>query len=250
MMEASASVSAPRIRLYQLFILVLSIYAIGILAVETLAPISESTRQILLISDKILCAFFFLDFIISLAKAPNRWQYLYRWGWIDAASSIPAAHFLRIGRLARVVRILRVLRGFRATKIIAAFVLDRRTDAAFLAASIVTLLLVSFGAIAVLHVETVAEANIKTPQDALWWAVVTITTVGYGDRYPVTWEGRLVAVMLMTAGVGLFGTFAGFVASWFLRAPESKSRNELAELRREVSELTRLVRERAADESP
>ena len=60
------------------------------------------------------------------------------------------------------------------------------------------------------------NSNIKTAEDAIWWAWVTITTVGYGDKYPVTTEGRIIASFLMTAGVGLFGTFTGFIASWFL----------------------------------
>jgi len=61
------------------------------------------------------------------------------------------------------------------------------------------------------------NSNIKTAEDALWWAYVTITTVGYGDRFPVTTEGRLIASLLMTAGVGLFGTFAGYISSLFIQ---------------------------------
>ena len=57
--------------------------------------------------------------------------------------------------------------------------------------------------------------HITTAEDALWWAMTTITTVGYGDRYPTTTEGRLVAVGLMAVGVGLFGTLSGLAASWF-----------------------------------
>lgn len=249
-MQTSVTASTQRVRPYHLFVLMLSVYAIAILGIEVLVPISDSTRRILTLSDTALCVFFFLDFLISLHRAPRRWQYLYRWGWIDLVSSIPAVQFLRVGRLARVVRILRILRGFRATKALALFVLERRTDAAFLAASVVTLLLVSFGAIAVLHAETVPEANIKSPDDAIWWSIVTITTVGYGDRYPVTWEGRLIAVVLMTAGVGLFGTFAGFLAAWFLKAPAAESRNELRELQDQVAELSRLVGERFTGPKP
>jgi voltage-gated potassium channel len=62
----------------------------------------------------------------------------------------------------------------------------------------------------------------QTAEDALWWAYVTITTVGYGDKFPVTSEGRLIAGFLMTAGVGLFGTFTGFVASWFVEGREDE----------------------------
>ena len=61
------------------------------------------------------------------------------------------------------------------------------------------------------------DANIKTAEDALWWSYVTITTVGNGDRFPVTTGGRIIGTLLMTAGVGLFGTFTAFVSSWFLK---------------------------------
>ena len=130
---------------------------------------------------------------------------------------MPAFPLLRWGRLFRIARILRVLRGFRAAKILAGFILDRRVESTFLAASLVTLLLLVISSVGVLQFERVPEANIKTASDAFWWALATITTVGYGDRYPVSHEGRLVGAVLMIAGVGLFGTFAGFVASWFLR---------------------------------
>ena len=62
-------------------------------------------------------------------------------------------------------------------------------------------------------------ANIKTASDALWWAYVTVTTVGYGDKYPVTNSGRIVGVLLMTIGVGLFGVITGYMANAFLQSP-------------------------------
>lgn len=82
--------------------------------------------------------------------------------------------------------------------------------------SVIAVLMVIFSSIAILQVETDINSNIKTAEDAIWWSYVTITTVGYGDKFPVTTEGRLIAAILMTAGVGLFGTFTGFVASWFV----------------------------------
>jgi voltage-gated potassium channel len=102
-------------------------------------------------------------------------------------------------------------------------------------------LLAVLGSIAVLHFETVDGANIKSAEDALWWATVTITTVGYGDRYPVTTEGRIVGTLLMTAGVGLFGVFSGFVAAWFLSSGQKKEEDELASVRHELAALRRLL---------
>ena len=73
--------------------------------------------------------------------------------------------------------------------------------------------------------ETDKDSNIKTAGDAIWWSVTTVTTVGYGDRYPVTFEGRVLAMGLMVAGVGLFSVMSGLVASMFLgQRPEE---NEL-----------------------
>ena len=76
--------------------------------------------------------------------------------------------------------------------------------------------MIIFSSIAILQVETAPTSNIKTAEDAIWWAYTTITTVGYGDRFPVTTEGRFIATLLMTVGVGLFGTFTAYLASWFI----------------------------------
>ena len=98
---------------------------------------------------------------------------------------------------ARVLRILRVLRGMKSARSIAHFVVARRAQSAGLAAALLCLLLVVTCSIAILPFEIPAGGNIVTADDALWWAVSTMTTVGYGDRYPVSSEGRTVAVFLM-----------------------------------------------------
>ena len=82
--------------------------------------------------------------------------------------------------------------------------------------SILALLMIIFSSIAILQVETNPASNIKSAEDAIWWTYSTITTDGYGDKYPITTEGRILAMILMTFGVGLFGTFTAFVASHFV----------------------------------
>lgn len=227
---------------YQLFMLALCLYALAALALDSFFQVQESTRQLLEYADTGVCLLFFLDFILSLIHAPKRWQYFFTWGWLDLASSIPMLGLLRWGRAARIMRIFRVLRGARATKIIASFVLKRRAESVGLAAALVSLLLLIFSSIAVLHFEkTASEANIKSAEDAVWWAFATITTVGYGDRYPVTSEGRIVAMLLMVAGVGLFGTLSGFIAAWFLSPENQQQKNELENLRQEIRQLRELI---------
>lgn len=244
-MRKSVTIEKPiESSVYELGMLTLSIFAIGALAVRTTTTLQPETVGVLEYTDYAVCVAFFGDFIWSLWRAPNRRRYLITWGWLDLLSSVPAVDVLRWGRLARVLRILRVVRGLRASKLLAAMILRRRAENVFLAASLVAAMLLVFSSVAILHFETVAESNIRTAEDALWWAFATITTVGYGDRFPVTPEGRFVAAILMCAGVGLFGTFSGFLASWFLSSDQNEPdalgevRSELAAIRAELAKLT------------
>ncbi|WP_373887155.1 potassium channel family protein [Acidipropionibacterium jensenii] len=82
---------------------------------------------------------------------------------------------------------------------------------------------VGLGSLAILQAERDAHgANITTFGDAVWWACETVTTVGYGDRYPVTFQGRFIAILLMLVGIGLIGTVTATVAATILARVESK----------------------------
>jgi len=147
-----------------------------------------------------------------------------KWGWIDLISSIPNVDFLRAGRTLRLIRLLRILRAFRSTKHLVDYIFKSKSQGAFTTVTILAVILIIFSSIAILQLEDDPNSNIKTAEDALWWTYVTITTVGYGDKYPVTTGGRMLGAVLMTAGVGLFGTFTAYVSSWFLAAkPEEKT---------------------------
>jgi voltage-gated potassium channel len=82
--------------------------------------------------------------------------------------------------------------------------------------ALISFLMVIFSSIAILQFEKDINSNIKTAEDAIWWSYVTITTVGYGDKFPITTEGRIIGAVLMTMGVGIFGTFTALVSSWFI----------------------------------
>lgn len=218
---------------WQALLLVLSIYVLGALLYETIFPVSQNTHELLLTIDTLVCLLFLTDFFIRLACAPHKWQFL-RWGWIDFLSSIPQVDALRWGRA---FRIFRIIRAFRSTRHLIAFTWNHRGQNTFALVSIITILLIIFAAIAVLNLETGENSNIHSPLDALWWSIVTVTTVGYGDRFPVTPEGRIVAMILMVAGVGLFGTFTGFVASLFSEPKQSEENDDLLQLTANVDRL-------------
>lgn len=197
-------------------ILVLSVYVLGALLIDTFFELPEETSKLLQAFDLVICGVFFLDFCIQFFQARNKLKFM-RWGWIDLVASIPMVDAFRIGRLFRFVRILRVAKAFKSLKeFLDSFFLDK-AQGTLNSALIVAVLITIFSSITILQVETDPASNITTAGNALWWAFVTITTVGYGDFYPVTLEGRLVAMVLMTTGVGLFGTFTAYVASWFVK---------------------------------
>lgn len=199
----------------QLIVLILSVYVLLALLIDTFFKLNSEVSQILELFDNLICVFFLSEFLFRFYKAESKIRFM-KWGWIDLISSIPSFDFLRPGRVIRLFRLLRLLRAFRSTKILISYVFKNRKQGAFSSVAIISILLVIFSSIAILYFETDPNSNIKTAEDAIWWAFVTITTVGYGDKFPITTGGRIIAAILMTAGVGLFGTFTGFVASWFL----------------------------------
>jgi voltage-gated potassium channel len=210
-----------------IIILVLSAYVLIALLIDTVFDLPKEISKLLQIIDVFVCCIFLLDFLIRFFKSTNKLEFM-KWGWIDLISSVPTIDFLRTGRALRLIRLLRIIKAFRSTKNLVNHMFKNKAEGTFTSVAIIALLLVIFSALAILQVENDPNSNIKTAEDALWWAYVTITTVGYGDRFPVTTEGRIIASLLMTAGVGLFGTFAGYVSSLFLqptRQEETTSSN-------------------------
>lgn len=208
-----------------IIIIVLSIYVLLELALSTFIKPPKEVARVLDYIDDIICIFFLIDFLVRFFKAENKLQFM-KWGWIDLISSIPMTSYLRAGRLFRLVRLLRVIRAFRSTKHLVSHIYKNKTQGAFTTVAIIAILMVIFSSTAILQVETAPNSNIKTAEDAIWWAYVTVTTVGYGDKYPVTTEGRIIAAVLMTVGVGLFGTFTGFLASLFVEDRNEQSKNK------------------------
>ncbi len=201
--------------IFQILILILSVYVLAALFVDTVFKLPEEISKLLSVVDDGICTIFLIDFVIRFSRAENKLAFM-KWGWIDLVSSIPAFEAMRPGRIVRVIRVVRILRAVRSTKLLLSHTFRNRKQSTFAAVATISVLLVIFASIAILNVEDDPSSNIKTAEDAIWWSFVTITTVGYGDKFPVTTEGRLIAAVLMTAGVGLFGTFTGFVASWFM----------------------------------
>lgn len=210
---------------------VLSLYVVVALFLESLIKLTPATASLLQMIDSMICVVFLVDFGVRFTRAESKAKFM-RWGWIDLIASIPTIDALRWGRL---IRIVRILRAFRSARVFATFFLRRRAESALATVTTLGIALVIFSSLAILNLETDTQSNIRTPGDALWWSLTTITTVGYGDRYPVTAEGRVLAVTLMIAGAALFSTFTAFVATYFMTAP--KQNDEMVALVEEVRAL-------------
>ncbi|ADQ79387.1 Ion transport 2 domain protein [Paludibacter propionicigenes WB4] len=204
-----------KLRFFDIVIVVLSIYVLFALVIDSFFKLAPEVSKLLYLIDDLICVLFLYDFFYRFIKAPSKLKFM-KWGWIDLISSIPTFEYLRYGRLIRLIRLFRILRAFRSVKYLTSHIFKTRTRGTFSTVSLISFLMLIFGSISILQVETVPESNIKTAGDAIWWSFVTITTVGYGDKFPVTGEGRVIAAFLMVTGVTLFGTFTGFIAAWFM----------------------------------
>lgn len=221
--SASSDLKAtrPSLKLFDLLTFVFSLYSILSLSAQWLLNLSPEYLSILHRMDYVVCLVFFIDFVRSFRAAENKLRYM-KTGWIDLLACIPIIEEFRALRIMHVFRIIRVIRAIKSMQTVWEFVVKDRADTAFATAALISFFLMTLGPILILHFEAdVSGSNINTPGDAIWWAFVTITTVGYGDYYPVTTGGRIVAATLCVAGIGLFGTFSGMAANWLLgRKPE------------------------------
>jgi voltage-gated potassium channel len=189
-------------------------------AVYSLSPGTETTFEAL---SWFIWAAFTVEYLIRLYLAPAKGRFIAN-NKIDLlVIIIPFLRPLRVLRSARALRVLRAARG-------AAFLLramdatrDVITRHKLHYALSVTIVSVVAGALMVESFERgAADSNIESVPDAIWWAITTVTTVGYGDRFPVTAGGRAIAVVLMVLGIAVFGLLAGSLASYFFERQEQE----------------------------
>lgn len=232
--------SSNKVTSFQVVVLLLSIFVVLSLLVEIMFKLPEEILQILLYIDVLICIVFFFDFLQQYRSAPSKLEYM-KWGWLDLISCIP---LMEMNQYARVIRILRLIKTIKNISSLSHTISENRTSSSFHLMLFLSLMMMVFGSIYILYLEKGAvSANIHTASDAFWWTFVTITTVGYGDLYPVTFEGRIVAMVLITSGVGLFGSSTALLASWVLDSNKDSStyilQKELDRLSQENTELKR-----------
>ncbi len=217
---------------YEMFILVLTVLSLAIMAL-LLVSRDAATQQLLGIYDNVICVIFLGDFFLRLRYSRSgRAYFIGERGWLDLLGSIPSfgvfkfSGILRLARLSRLARITRLLRGQHKREIIDDVLEHRGQYAGFITLLLMMIVLVG-SSLSVLAFEVRSpDANITTGGDALWRAIVTITTVGYGDFFPVTVGGRITAFFVMFAGVGIIGALASILASVLVSPTSDRTDND------------------------
>jgi voltage-gated potassium channel len=227
---------------YELFILALSVLSIvNLVLLLPFTRLDDQQRDAILIVDAVLTLVFVSDFTYRLLTAPSKRGYFFQdRGWLDLIGSLP---LLRVFRIFRVLKVGRLVREYGLGTLGRWLVRERAQSALYVVGFLVVLVL-ELSSILILPLEAKSpDANITTAGDALWWGLVTMTTVGYGDQFPVTTGGRIVGVFVLAVGVGLFGTFTGFLANAFLSPTKAEAATEegtpralIEEVRRELAE--------------
>lgn len=225
----------------------LALVSIGFLVYDELRHPEGETRRWLIIVDAGIVGLFIVEFLLRWRRADDRGAFLRR-NWWEIPGMVPMAvgelGFLRLFRLVRVANVLRLLRVVsaagrlkRANRIVGSFV--ARSHLLTIAA-VTTSIIFGSAFAAMLFERQVPDSQFQSFGDALWWAIVTAATVGYGDIVPKTTGGRIVASLLMIMGIGLIGTLAATIGNSLARvqadvqaAPAERGLDErLAELAR------------------
>jgi voltage-gated potassium channel len=173
--------------------------------------ISASSKSSLDLLQWVIWGAFALDLIFGLSKATDKKDFLLKHPLDIAAVLLP---FLRPLRLLRVIS----FGGLALQKVAIG-----RQFAITVKVFITTVFIGYISAVQITISErTIEGSNIKNFGDGLWWAITTVTTVGYGDRYPTTMEGKVLAVGLMIVGISLMGVITASVAAWFVKMGAKK----------------------------
>lgn len=231
---------------YEVFILLLSLLSIVNVFIMILPNMNEVVEDVIEIVDFFTALIFLVDFIYRFFTTDSKRDYfIRRWGWADLLSGIPIPYF-RVFRIFRIMRVTGLVRAYGIKNFMVELRSNRPEIVLALVAFLVTVVL-EFGGAGIVFAEAGhPEANIQTGGDGIWWTFVSITTVGYGDRVPVTPLGRAIGFFVLVLGLAVFGAFTGYVTNTFLAGRMNESDDgKPPDQTGEISDLRSLLEEQA-----
>lgn len=211
-------------RLTEIPMLVLSVIFLVVLVLPILETrLSPGWRNAISEVDIIIWIVFAAEYAIRLTLAPRKLRFIWNNALDLVVVAVPVLRPLRVARLARLARVGAL------TSLVSRRARGRLHIEAAVQVVIIAIVIVFVGSVGILDVERGARGStIHTFGDALWWAVSTVTTVGYGDKYPVTVQGRLIGSVVMLTGIAVVGVITAAVAGWFVDNLQAIEREEAA----------------------
>jgi voltage-gated potassium channel len=198
-------------------LMILALVMIPLIIVPLIMDLPPSMDHALVAIDYLIWAAFTVEYVVKLWLAPDRWRFVKANLPDLVIVVVPMLRPLRILRGVRLLRLLRLARleAFAVEGLSEARAVLRRRGLSWVLLIALALNLIAAALVLSFERDTPAS-NIHSYPDALWWAVTTITTVGYGDRFPMSPAGRGVAVVLMVSGIALFGIITASIAAYFV----------------------------------
>jgi voltage-gated potassium channel len=196
----------------EFFFMALGFAYLGIYSVQVLVNPPNDVQQSLEIAGWAIYGVFIVDLLLRIVVWFPRFSKFSGWvGFIKTNWLALLAAALPAFRAFRVLRVLIVLRGLQPY-------MQSRVAKVMMVVGVALPLILYTASLAILEVERDAiGSHIVSFGDALWWAMVTVTTVGYGDSFPITAEGRTIGTFLIFTGIGLFSTLTALIASWVMQ---------------------------------
>ncbi len=207
---------------------ILALVSIALLIFDIFANLSPADQKYVHYVDLSIAFIFLADFIYNFWKARDKIKF-FKARWWELIASIPitsgTTEALRALQLARFLPLLEGLRFIRLTvrlKLIAEASRRFTKHTYMINAGLILTNIILFGALAFNYFEMGVNPRVHTFFDGVWWAIVTTATIGYGDIYPITTGGRIVAIILIFSGVGILGVFIGAIDSYVLNRYKQK----------------------------
>lgn len=222
-----------KVTINDLVMLILSILGIINILFISFVEVDEIYKKLLYYTDFGICVIFLTNWTYKLCINENKKNFLKN-NWIDLIASIPEIEALRAARVFHILRVVRLLR--QSNIFISKLMFTRELTMAGLLLFTVLIIFISTSTILLLEAN-LPESNIKTAEQAIWWSLVTISTVGYGDYYPVTTMGRIFGGILIVTGVSFFGIISGFMSSLFIEKIERKNKSSTEEIMTDINKL-------------
>ena len=220
-------------RTFDFFVLFLIVFSIITLSVETLPGLSSTAKELLDLSEVVVTVLFTVEYILRVATAPSKKGYIFSfYGIIDLLAILP--FYLALGIDLRSIRVFRLLRIFRILKMAQySKAMERfgkalsHAKAEALVFLCITLMLLYFSAAGIYYFENETQPeNFSSIFHSLWWAVTTLTTVGYGDFYPITVGGKLFTFLILMCGLGIVAVPAGLIAAALSKVLQEEGREQ------------------------